>query len=305
MKKLFLIVLVMVMLAATVVVAQEKPITCWVYFNPGSSVIPDSARPALEKIKATKETGWEINLFADADSLKWIGEGKKKSLAIDGGEMIVRAQSIAKFLGMRSFAPRFLTGHNRRAVLVVATLPGTPREYADAAALKALARQVAAGDSLLNKRVDQLEMDLEELEIANEPEDHRHFFVGAGVSGIYFPKVSFAVPTLHVRHDLNSLFSVQAVGGMWPSEKHQKDQCYNGLIHGCLTVGKKVEFSIGGLIAAEFNFDTEYAWKSYGVTAGLGFSLPVGKNTSICANASGIYAGKDWCGALGGLSIIF
>lgn len=312
MKNFFSIAILVIMMTSAVAVAQESVMTTWVYFDLGSTVIPDSARPALDNIRAKIDSaGWDVRLYADADSTKWVGEGKKKSLAVDGGVIIVRCQPVARYLGLQSFVPRVLTGHNRRAVLVVATPPGTAREYADAAALAALGKKVDALDTRVS--------DLERAEMMRKlrealAEDTRWVRFGLGISGVgvSFPKnqqASFVTPVTQFDFRLGQRFTAHAIGGV--IKTHATPDLYGGLFTATLgcRVWKSFELNAGYTLASEFDskffWETPGGWRVDAPIFGLALNIGLGHGIKIHPHVSTLYAGDKTWGVVGGTTIVF
>ncbi|MDD5289857.1 MAG: hypothetical protein PHT40_01480 [Patescibacteria group bacterium] len=127
--EIFAVVVMAVMLTIGLGIASAraqatKPDTIKVEFALGSSVIPNMYKAKLIVAKEKIANGWTAEISAGANLVGWVDENKNQSDARDGGKIVMRARSVAKALGLKSFKPGVLTT-DEKIVLVVLTPPST------------------------------------------------------------------------------------------------------------------------------------------------------------------------------------
>ncbi len=186
--------------------------------------------------------------------------GKKKSLAVDGGLIIARCQAVAKALGLESFTPGMLTGHDQRTVLVVLSPPPPP----DSAAARLeglegeLEKHVADQAKTDSANVLQISnLDDRVAYVENQFGNIHHLSLGVGIISVYYSQNNYAVvPTLLIEGELTNHFGWRATGGILPTES----EMFDGVASLAIFV-KPISFvKIYSGYLLESYFDKDFQW---------------------------------------------
>jgi len=210
-----------------------------------------------------------------------LSESKNKSFALDGGKMIICAQSVARAIGLRLFNFGYLTGHNKRAVLVVIGKKDTRLEDLR---------------SETDSRLKDLEIDIADhnsMITSLKKESNLELAVGICWQGMICDQDrDLSAPVFGIRLSTNKYF-VHLQGGINPkSELGYRNYYYRDIL-GSIMVGhyfyqnKKVRAFInaGGFIGWEAATNSDkFALRAMGGQLGLGAEYYFFEKWSVAAN---------------------
>lgn len=235
------------------------------------------------------EVAVKIPIFGSLQGLtSKLSEAEDKSLALDGGKMVVCAQSVARAIGLRLFNFGYLTGHNKRAVLVVIGKKST--ELAD---FKSEIKEE------LGKVNNQLDVHKLRLGLLEKQKHYDWSFLAGGHAVTFGESRDLITPMAGLRFSYKDYF-VQILGGLnpWSSGPGYKGCWYRDVL-GTGSIGydfyKSNQWTVnaqaGALIGWEYTSETnEFALQILGIMGGLGIEREIKKDISVGFSLNVVYA---------------